>query len=61
MSRECHVFRTQGRKEGVWVSSVAWDPMRLRLTHSNLVCVLHRSCGHLESPTEGEQWKSSDP
>lgn len=46
MSRQCHVFRTQGKKEGVWVSSVPQDPMRL--THSNLVCVLHRSSGHLE-------------
>lgn len=61
MSRECHVFRTPGRKEGVWVSSVPQDPMRLRLTHSNLVCMLHRSSDHPESPAEGEQWKSSDP
>lgn len=59
MSRECHVFKTQGRKEGAWVSPVPQDPMRL--THSNLICLLHRSSGHLESPAEGEQWKSSDP
>lgn len=27
MTKECHVFRTQGRKEGVWVSLVLRDPM----------------------------------
>lgn len=58
MTRECHVFRPQGRKEGGWASPV---PQDLRtLTHGNLVCVLHRSSVHLEAPAEGEQWKSSD-
>lgn len=59
MTREGLVFRTQGRKEGVWVSLVPQGPTTL--THRNLVCVLHRSSGHLEAPAEGERWKSSDP
>lgn len=59
MTRGCHVFRTQGRKEGIWVSPAPQDPVTL--THSNLVCVLHRSSGHLEAPAKGEQWKSSNP
>ena len=59
MTRECHVFRTQGKKEGVWASPVPQDPPTL--THGNLVCVLHRSSDHLEASAEGKRWKSSDP
>lgn len=64
MTNECHVFRTgkgrgRGREEGVWASPAPQDP--LALTHGNLVCVLHRSSGHLEASAEGERWKISDP
>lgn len=64
MTNKCHVFRTgkgrgQGREEGVWVFPAPQDPPAL--THSNLMCVLHRSSGHLEAPAEGERWKISDP
>lgn len=29
MTKECHVFRNQGRKEEVWVSPVPQDPVTL--------------------------------